>query len=163
MKETTRCPICNAPDILDYTKENVICRVCNTDLSVFMLLEEGRKKTQKTESKKNYFLIILVFIFLIIGIVYSFSLYYKSNKTNIDLSEKVHNLENENHILKEKSEKTVIVNNYSFKYSVRKGDSFWLISQKFFGTGRKANKIAQDNNLTLEDKIHEGIILIIKQ
>lgn len=163
MKKMTKCPICNAPEIPDYKEEKVICRVCNTDLSAFMMLEEGRKKTQKAESKKNYLWIISVFLILIIGVVCCFNLYYESNETYKYLSEKVSHLEKENQKLKEKSDKPVVVNNYSFVYTVRKGDSFWLISQKLFGTGNKANKIAGDNNLTIEDKIHAGTILIINQ
>jgi nucleoid-associated protein YgaU len=49
-----------------------------------------------------------------------------------------------------------------FNYIVRKGDSFWLISKRMYGTGIYAAKIANDNKMDINDSIHVGDILIIK-
>ena len=49
-----------------------------------------------------------------------------------------------------------------FKYVVRRGDSYWGISQKMYGTGTKASEIAGNNNRTIHDKLHVGEVLVIK-
>ena len=49
-----------------------------------------------------------------------------------------------------------------FSYTVRKGDSLWRISSRFYGTGTKAGDIARDNGRTMDSVLHVGDTLRIR-
>ena len=52
--------------------------------------------------------------------------------------------------------------NLGYKYVVLRGDSYWSISRKFYGTGTRADEIAKQNNRTIETPLNVGDTLIIK-
>ena len=41
-------------------------------------------------------------------------------------------------------------------HTVRNGDTFWIISRKYFGSGTHYKQIAKDNGLTVKTKLHKG-------
>lgn len=41
-------------------------------------------------------------------------------------------------------------------HTVRNGDTFWIISRKYFGSGTKYKQIAKDNGLSVKAKLHKG-------
>ena len=41
-------------------------------------------------------------------------------------------------------------------HTVRNGDTFWIISRKYFKTGTKYKQIAKDNGLSVKSKLHKG-------
>ncbi len=41
-------------------------------------------------------------------------------------------------------------------HTVRNGDTFWIISRKYFHDGRKYKQIAKDNGLSVRAKLHKG-------
>ena len=41
-------------------------------------------------------------------------------------------------------------------HTVRNGDTFWIISRKYFGTGTKYKQIEKDNGMTVKTKLHKG-------
>ena len=48
-------------------------------------------------------------------------------------------------------------------HTVREGDTFWIISRKYFKTGTKFKQIAKDNGMTEKTKLHKGMkIKIVK-
>ena len=47
------------------------------------------------------------------------------------------------------------------KYTVKKGDTLWVIAKKYYGDGSKYSKIAKENNLVDPNKINIGQVLII--
>jgi nucleoid-associated protein YgaU len=48
-------------------------------------------------------------------------------------------------------------------HTVRNGDTFWIISKKYFGTGAKYKQIAKDNGLSVKTKLQKGMkIKIVK-
>lgn len=48
-------------------------------------------------------------------------------------------------------------------HTVREGDTFWIISRKYFGTGTKFKQIAKDNGMTEKTRLHKGMkIKIVK-
>lgn len=52
--------------------------------------------------------------------------------------------------------------NSNYKYVVLRGDSYWSVSKKFYGTGTRADEIAKQNNRTIETPLNVGDTLIIK-
>lgn len=49
-----------------------------------------------------------------------------------------------------------------FKYVVRKGDSFWSISKRFYHTGTRYEEVAAANGLDSNSKLNVGDTIIIK-
>ena len=48
-------------------------------------------------------------------------------------------------------------------HTVRKGDTFWIISRKYFGKGTHYKQIAKDNGMTTKQKLHKGMKLKIQK
>lgn len=46
-------------------------------------------------------------------------------------------------------------------HTVRNGDTFWIISRKYFGTGKYYKQIAKDNGLSVKTKLRKGMKLKI--
>ena len=59
-------------------------------------------------------------------------------------------------------ENTQISTEGSFVYTIRKGDSFWRISECVYGTGRFYKELAADNDLDIDSHLVVGQKLIIK-
>ena len=49
-----------------------------------------------------------------------------------------------------------------YNYVVLRGDSYWSISRKFYGTGTRADEVAMHNNRALDTPLIVGDTLIIK-
>lgn len=47
------------------------------------------------------------------------------------------------------------------EYTIQSGDSFWVISEKFYGNGMYYTVIAADNNMTTADYIYAGEVIKI--
>ncbi len=47
-------------------------------------------------------------------------------------------------------------------YTVKNGDTFWIIAKKCFHDGRKYKQIARDNGLSVKQKLHKGMKLKIQ-
>lgn len=48
-------------------------------------------------------------------------------------------------------------------YTVQSGDSFWSIAEKEMGSGSKMYELAKANNMTINDTIYKGNVLIIPE
>ena len=70
------------------------------------------------------------------------------------LRDSVHILKNELNETKSKSA--------SYQYVVRKGDSYWSISKKMYGTGMRAEELANANNRSIDEPIIVGDTIYIK-
>ena len=158
-----KCPICNAPNIGDYTNEHIVCRVCNTDLSVYMQLNQFKGVVRKTSLLKRWLYVSCILgVFVTCGLcAYGGHQIENYQQTINDAHDTISALKD---TIKVQSQTTIALEeqNVGFKYTVRKGDSFWYISKKIYGTGIYAIKIATDNNMNVDDSIHMGDILIIK-
>jgi len=96
-------------------------------------------------------------------------------KENETLKSEISSLTEKMNVLKAKSvikEKPVVKENPAVKtsapaiatseekgttiHTVRNGDTFWIISRKYFKTGTKYKQIAKDNDLSIKSKLHKG-------
>lgn len=101
--------------------------------------------------KEKFLSFIIGLIFFISLSYYSFSLY--TNFINFKFSK---------HLIKNKinTNKKVIDDKKNY-YLVQPNDDLWRISEKFYGNGEFVNKIAEENNLDVNQPIEPGQRLII--
>ena len=167
------CPVCDYKNIPNYKKEDVVCTCCDTDLSIYRLINEqiaiSSKETivtkevivAKTPEKLEW----VMGTFFLLAMLFA-GLYFFNPKTIIDkqreteLTAQINSLESENAKLKIQPESTVSVVK-DFEYTVRRGDSFSLISWRIYGTEGRGEEIAKKNNVTLDTILHPGDKLII--
>lgn len=158
------CPICNKAGLPDYTKNNVVCPQCNSDLKAFMLLNSISKPNK---SKIGTYIIIGVSLLSIAFL----GLFLKSNSDkkeliakNVILSDSISKMQivavaketkEEVQPIAEKQEATI-------KYVVKKGDYPYKIAQFFYNDGRKYKQIEADNNLEKPYTLKVGQVLTIK-
>lgn len=158
------CPICNKAGLPDYTKSEVVCPQCNSDLKAFLLLdsisapEKGRFGTYAIIG-----LSLLAILFL--------GLYIKSNSdkneilaTKIVLNDSISNVKNEIVATEKPKEEPRIIESkeVSVKYVVKKGDYPYKIAQFFYSDGNKYKQIEADNDLEQPYTLKVGQILLIK-
>ena len=158
------CPICNKGGVPDYTKNNVVCPQCNSDLKAFLLLDSI--STSKKGRLGIYIIIGLSFLAILF-----LGLYVKSNTTknevidtNIVLKDSISNLKFK--ILAIENPKTepkiIEINDATVKYVVKKGDYPYKIAKFFYNDGKKYKQIEEDNGLEQPYELIVGQILKIK-
>ena len=135
------CPICNKAGLPDYTKSEVVCPQCNSDLKAFLLLDSI--SAPKKGSFRTYALLGLALLTVNDSI---------STLTSEKLA--IENPKEEPQIIESK-EVTV-------KYVVKKGDYPYKISQFFYGDGNKYKQIEAVNDLEQPYTLKVGQILLIK-
>lgn len=167
------CPICAYKNIPNYKEEDVICSCCDTDLSIYRLINQqvvnSSKEVIVTEevvvTKTPEKLKWIMGISFLLALLFA-GLYLLNPRIIIDkqkeaeLTAQIDSLQSENAKLKKLPVNTVSVDK-DFEYMVRRGDSFSLISWRIYGTESRAEKIAKKNNVTLETILHPGDKLII--
>ncbi|MCB0536703.1 MAG: LysM peptidoglycan-binding domain-containing protein [Bacteroidetes bacterium] len=163
---SNNCPICNKAGLPDYTKINVVCPQCNSDLKAFMLLNSI---SQPQKSKIGTYVIIGVSVLSIAFL----GMFLQSNSDkkeliakNFVLNDSISKIQNVNIKLgtQKKNEQQPIVENLdvSLKYKVKKGDYPYKIAEFFYNDGSKYKQIEADNNLKQPYTLQVGQILIIK-
>lgn len=141
------CPICNKAGLPDYTKNNVVCPQCNSDLKAFMLLN-SISKPQK--SKIGTYVIIGVSVLSIAFL----GLFLKSNSDkkeliakNVVLNDSISQMQNvkvNTETPKENEQKSIVEKqDVSIKYKVKKGDFPYKIAEFFTMTEANTNKLKQ--------------------
>lgn len=162
-----KCPICNKVGIADYKNEEVTCPACNTDLSVFALLDKENQKRIRVKNALIGFSALLIILMIFISIF--------SSQTK----EKLINRLSSNEVLIRQMHDSVVVlqsqlyqlrsnvNNLPGKsvqnYIIRKGDSFCLISTRLYGNEKRAQELADLNKRKLNSFIYPGDTLIVPQ
>jgi hypothetical protein len=154
------CPICGKP-IQDYHSQDVICPACNTDLSIYRTISD----IPENKSWKGWLYMAIVAVVATIAVAIIFFVSSSKNSDRIEQLEAekseliVSNIQLTDSInVMSTKEETI----QAYPYVIRRGDSFWSISLKFFGTGTHAKQIAIDNNVTLESTLVIGDTLLIK-
>lgn len=159
------CPICNKAGLPDYTKNDVVCPQCNSDLKAFSLLN-SISKPQKSKIGMYAILVISLLSIALLG------LFIKSNSDkkelvakNMMLNDQIAKIqsaqiaerkeETATHPISAKQEITV-------KYIVKKGDYPYKIAQFFYNDGSKYKQIEADNNLKQPYTLKVGHVLTIK-
>lgn len=159
------CPICNKAGLPDYTKNDVVCPQCNSDLKAFSLLN-SISKPQKSK----------IGIFVIVGIsllsIVLLGLFLKSNSDrkelvakNVILNDSITKIQNVNIANKEEETKTQPISekqDVTVNYVVKKGDYPYKIAQFFYNDGSKYKQIEADNNLEQPYTLKVGQVLTIK-
>ena len=163
---SNNCPICNKAGLPDYTKNNVVCPQCNSDLKAFMLLNSI---SQPQKSKIRTYVIIIVSVLSIAFL----GMFLQSNSDkkeliakNLVLNDSISKIQNVNIILetqKENEQQPIVENlDVSIKYKVKKGDYPYKIAEFFYNDGSKYKQIEAVNNLEQPYTLQVGQILTIK-
>ena len=158
------CPVCNTSGLSDYTKSNVVCPQCNSDLKAFLLLDSiSASKKGKLGSYAIIGLSLLAILCL--------GLFVKSNNkknellaTKIALIERISKLETKKVAVENPKIEAEIIESkdVTVKYVVKKGDYPYKIAKFFYNDGNKYKKIELENNLEQPYTLKVGQILKIK-
>ena len=166
MKEN-KCPICKKTITEDYRIKEIVCPACNTDLSVFTLLHKSGKTNNTLRNVLTGItgLLVLVIIFIAISA--------KQKKDEISkrltASEvRINQMQDSVAMLQKQIVKLQLVdNNISGKasryFTIRKGDSFCLISLRLYGTENRSKEIADMNKKDLNCTIYPGDTILVPQ
>jgi LysM repeat protein len=155
-----KCPVCGKAGIPDYLNEDVKCPCCGSDLSIYRSIDSIPEEGQKTNIWKP---ISAVAIIAAAGL----GIMLLTQKPEIPAAPhaEITKLKDSIEVLNNKLAQTNIETSpisSGFKYGVSKGESYWSISRKFYGTGTRAAEIAQANDRTLDIPLMVGDTLIIK-
>ena len=153
-----KCPICEKAGLEDFRNKEIVCPACNSDLSIFVTINNNVKNSNKY---------IFILIACLCVATATTLIFYSSSSTRIELKElKSQLVKNEqiiiqlNDSINNIQQPKQIVENV---YTVTKGDSFCKISSRLFGSEKYAKKIAELNNKGINSKIFPGSKLKIPQ
>lgn len=158
------CPICNKGGLPDFTKSNVVCPQCNSDLKAFLLLDSI------STSKIGRFGIYTIIALSLLAILF-LGMFVKSNTTkneilatNILLRDSISNFEFKEVTteIPKLEPKIVESKDVTVKYVVKKGDYPYKIAKFFYNDGNKYKQIEVDNDLEQPYTLKVGQILNIK-
>lgn len=163
MKKTIKCPVCGKTDIPDYLSEDIKCPCCGSDLSIYRVIEQIPDE-DNNKKKKNIWKPISAVAIVAAAALGILLVTNKPETTPVD-SGKLAQLRDSITVLNNKlAQKTVsqTSTNVGYSYCVKKGESYWSISKKFYGTGTRAEEIVRNNNRTIGTALLVGDTLIIK-
>lgn len=163
--EKNVCPVCGNPGVGDYYHEVVVCKNCGSDLSVFHVIQKEKNR------KKLGFLLSLAGLIVAL-VLASFVARSVANKQNADviaekdatishLQSEISDLETKA-VAKSEIDRSLSSQEGSFKYTIRRGDSFCSISRRFYGTESYYKELAADNGLDVNSHLVVGQQLVIK-
>ncbi len=161
MENEIKCPVCGKVGIPDYHKEDIVCPCCGTDLSIYRVIDQIPEETAHKNIWKPVAAVATV-VAVALGLCLIF---VKPSSTTTEttevamLKDSVATLNKQLSLVKKQSAEQ---NASYYTYTVRKGESLWAISRKFYGTGSKAEKIAKDNDITLSTTLLVGDTLKIR-
>lgn len=159
MEDKVICPVCGKTGIPDYHKEDIVCPQCGSDLSIYRVIDQIPTKRGINIWKP------ISATAIIAAAVMGFFLETKNPKPTVDDTSRNYAVlkDSVDILTKEVAELKAFQKTQSeFSYIVRKGDSFWTISRKFYGTGSRCKEIAENNNLQISADLEVGDTLIIR-
>ena len=160
MAENTKCPVCGKTGIPEFLNEDVKCPCCGSDLSIYRVIEQIPEERHKTNIWKP---ISAVAIVAAAGL--GVMLFTQNSSVPSSLTEELSQLKDSVEVLNTQLAQSKIVSEQpssDYKYVVLRGDSYWSVSKKFYGTGPRADEIAKQNNRSIETPLYVGDTLIIK-
>jgi LysM repeat protein len=158
MSSEIKCPVCGKVGIPDYQKSDVVCPCCGSDLKIYRVIEAIPAKNNSNNIWK-----IITASALVAVVVMALLPNKVTPEAVVSVPEDYTLLKDSIINLKTELAKKIENNsNQGFSYPVKKGDSYWSISKRFYGTGTKADQLAKNNNRKIMDTLHKGDVLIIK-
>ena len=166
MTDEVKCPVCGKVGISNYHTNDVICPQCGSYLSIFRIIDH----IPDSKPKRNVWMPIAIVAILAttaLAIVLPLRIKDESQKVEIQKNE-IALLHDSINNYEEKLANARVIDSQEkvaneFLYIVKKGDSFWSISKRFYNTGTRFEEIANTNGLNVNDKLNVGDTLIIKQ
>lgn len=164
MSDTIKCPVCGKAGIPDYHSEDTICPQCGSDLSIFRVID---RIPEPHHSKSNPWLPIAVVAIIVAVLMGGYMLLRPAQVSqnvigNDRLAELTDSINRLNAQLADTNTSEINSINSGFDYIIRKGDSFWSISKRFYGTGTRYEEIARENGLDANSKLTVGDTIKIK-
>lgn len=162
MADDIKCPVCGKVGIPDFHSADVNCPCCGSDLSIYRAIDQIPEEGHKRNIWKPISAAALV---AAAGLGTALFLQkpvatLTSGTTELNqLRDSITLLTNQLAEIKEANES----NQVAYKYVVKKGDSYWSISKKFYGKGTRYVELLQDNNRTEDSSLEVGDTLLIKQ
>ena len=177
----SKCPICGKPGIPDFTKEDVVCPHCGSDLGIYKTISEVAEGSSSTVDKRKQWMLLIalpIIAALLVGVLF----YLSNRKTQTALRAGMETKDMEILQLKD-SVSTLTAQLQELKlskpaeedkelgyveYTVVHRDSPWRIVHKFFGVREDwseiSRRIAKENDLWDEQAgawkiIHPGQII----
>lgn len=158
------CPVCNKAGLPDYTKNNVVCPQCNSELKAFMFLNSISKP-----KKSKIGIYLIVGISLLSMAFLGFVLKSNSDKkelitANQSLNDTIVKMQNTIAITQEEIKQKSIAESQedTIKYVVKKGDYPYKIAEFFYNDGTRYKQIEIENNLEQPYTLKVGQVLTIK-
>lgn len=159
MAENTKCPVCGKTGIPDYLNEDVTCPCCGSNLNIYRLIDRIPEEGHKFNIWKP--ISAVAFIATVgLGVLFFTQKPTVSVSPTDDIAQLKDSIEVLNMQLQSRASNEQ--SNFGYKYAVLRGDSYWSISKKFYGTGTRADELAKRNNRTIETPLIIGDTLIIK-
>lgn len=167
MSDEIKCPVCSKVGIPDYHAEDTVCPQCGSDLSIFRVIDQIPQAEVK---KRNVWMPIAAVAILTTAVLGGIMLFQDSKVPVVeDRSSEIACLQDSIKTLRAQIETTTASTpdtpsqSGGFKYVVKKGDSFWSISKRFYHTGTRYEEVAATNGLDSNSKLNVGDTIIIKQ
>ncbi len=168
-----KCPVCGKTGIPDYQVQDTICPQCGADLSIYKLAHdiENASITSGGKDRGRLTWIIPAALACCLAVALTCAILSGSNtkkelkeseRENSELLAQISELKQAQEQPKAVTLNSSVEEGTHFVYTVRRGDSFWLISKRLYGTGTRYRDIAEANGLTSESKLNVGDKLIIK-
>lgn len=160
MADNTKCPVCGKTGVPDFLNEDVKCPCCGSDLSIYRVIEKIPDKGHKFNIWKT---ISAVACIAAAGLGMAF--FAQKPTVAVPPTEELTHLKDSIEVLNNQLVQNKVSSEHpksEYKYAVLRGDSYWSISKKFYGTGTRANEIAKQNNRTTTTPLFVGDTLIIK-
>lgn len=125
-------------------KKEVSKQTQENEKSLFQKLISERELDQSYLSLVMGLIIVLVAGYLVVN-------YFKNNKPDLGPAQ-----QSENQV-----QADVTPNNLPGNYTIKEGDTLFLIAQNYYNDGYKYSEIAKANNITNQDSIQTGQVLVI--
>jgi hypothetical protein len=163
VEENIKCPVCGKVGIPNYLSEDTTCPCCGTDLSIFRVIDQIPQAAPKNKNFWMPIAIAAVFAAMVMGGILLFRM--PMAQTDESQTQQIACLEDSITSLNNKLadlQRRQIVPSGGFTYVIRKGDSFWSISKRFYHTGTRYEEIAKANGLAVNSKLNIGDTIIVK-
>lgn len=169
MTDEIKCPVCGKVGIPDYHGEDTVCPQCGSDLSIFRVIDQIPQAGVK---KRNVWMPIAAVAILTTAVLGGILLFQEPKVSTLEgQSNRIACLQDSINVLRSRLEESTTTTleiqsssqSEGFKYVVRKGDSFWSISKRFYHTGTRYEAVASANGLDINSKLNVGDTIIIKQ